>query len=51
MVMDCPIGDIALKVILMPLASGLVVVDPLVVEEGDVPSGVVEDEGGTGSKV
>ena len=47
---DFPIGDTVLKVILMPLASGLVVVDPLAVEEGDVPLAVVEAEGGAGSK-
>jgi hypothetical protein len=49
--MDFPIGDIALKVILMPPASGLAVVDPLVVEEEDVPLVVVEAAGGAGNTV
>jgi hypothetical protein len=50
-VMDFPIGDIALRVIPTPPASGLAVVDPLVVEEEDVPSVVVEAAGGVGSIV
>jgi len=49
-VMDFPIGDTALKVTLMHSALGLAVVDPLAVEEGDVPLVVVEAEGGAGSK-
>ena len=51
MVLDFPIGDIALRDTLMPLVSGLAVVDPLVVEEGDVPLAVVEAEGGAGSRL
>ena len=48
---DCPIGDIAVKGSLMPLALASVVVDFPAAEEGGVPLVVAEDEDGAGGKV
>ena len=48
---DFLIGDIALKVILMPPVLALVVADFRAEEEGDVPLAVEEDGGGAGGNV
>jgi hypothetical protein len=48
---DFPIGDIAVKGTLIPLALASVVVGFPAAEEGGVPLVVAEDEDGAGGKV